>query len=165
MCSSKDLLTKAVRWNGSGAVICELSMSEDDTKPVTCLPEALAMERNHKNHDSLLDADYFGSPIRSEVNDCLAVMAVVSKLHKRCPFLRPSHWIQKAKPGQQVTRANSSCASLSQSRSHSDKAGWKAGFVSSSVIIPWREHLEDAMSLTHWLFLFCTLLDYTHTLG
>lgn len=120
------------------------------------------MERNHKNHDSLLDANYFGSPIQSEVDDFLVVMAVVSKPHKRWPLLGPSHWIQKAEPGQEVTRANSRCVSLSQAYNHR----WQRRMESLVCLFllchhPGREQLEDAMPLTHWLFLSCTLIART----
>lgn len=46
------------------------------------LLEASAMEGNHKNYDSLLDANYFGSPVQNEVDDCLVIMLVVSKPHQ-----------------------------------------------------------------------------------
>lgn len=163
LCSSKDLLTKAVGKNGSGtqAVIHELLRQ----RPRNYLLEVSAMESNRKNHGSPLDANHFGFPMQSEVNGCLVIMVIVSKPHQKgAPC-----WVLHSGLGRLSMASGWQGPTVVMWAFPNPTAIGDKHRMESLVCIlllhpPQRQHLEDTIPLTSWLFLFCTLFQSLSTL-
>lgn len=68
---------------GTWAVIHELPGQRVTQEPGNYLLEASAPESNHRSHNSLLEANCFGSPMQREVDGCLVITVVVSKPHRK----------------------------------------------------------------------------------